>query len=63
MDTQECGRIIKKMVKGLIYILMDKSIMEVGLEIKKMDKDNIDIKMGMYIKGLGKMIEGMVMAL
>ena len=62
MDTLDYGETIKKMEKALIFIQMDKNIMEVGFETKKKVKGNIDIKMVMYTKGLGKMIEGMDLA-
>ena len=55
------GKIIKKKVKDLTFMLTGKNIMVVGLKIKNRVKGNINIKMAMYIQDNGKMIGVMVM--
>lgn len=57
------GKIIKKKVKDLTFMRMDKNIMEVGLRIKNKVKVNTNIKTMIYIQDNGRMIDVMVMEL
>ncbi len=59
MGIQVNGRITKNREEALIITVMEKDMKVYGKLIKKIIMAPIDIKMEMYIKGIGKMIEDM----
>ena len=59
--TRVNSNISSVMDKGLWFIQMEKSILEIGLMELQMDTAHTSMRMEEYMKGNGKMINGMVL--